>query len=245
MGFLRAILLAILWLPATMFAQANPVGTWKAVFTCNTFGFVATGKDGWSVNGEYHCCPRLVFVGTIKGDEMTLTMRWTSTERPDNPTVTPLPMEAMRIQSHADFSGTWMFVPQSPAPASVFQTLWTGDPVTITQDATTITVEYMSRSRSHQPVKLVYNLDGSERENIDRNSLPNSQTRRSRASWRGAELVLTTIVPRLDTAGAPDPVETTETLSLDSPTTLLVKITRHSKALTDSTTAVYRRVTRP
>ena len=39
-----------------------------------------------------------------------------------------------------------------------------------------------------------------------------------------------------------DPVETTEALSLESPSTLRVKMTRHSKALTDSATAVYRRV---
>ena len=150
--------------------------------------------------------------------------------------------QAARMQ-YPDFSGTWTLVPQSPAPA--FQTLWTGDPVTITQDETTITIEYVSRARSHQPVKLVYNLDGSARDNIDRNSLPVSQTRPSRASWRGGELVLTTIVPRVDAAGASDPVETTETLSLEPPSTLSVKITRHSKALTDSATAVYRRVKRP
>lgn len=60
--------------------------------------FTGTGKTGWSVNGEYHCCPRLVFVGTIKGDEMKLTMTWTSTERPSDPNAQPLPMEAKRIK---------------------------------------------------------------------------------------------------------------------------------------------------
>lgn len=135
-------------------------------------------------------------------------------------------------------------MPQSPAPTGqLFQSLWGGDPVTITQDSMTITIEYVSGGRAHQPVKLVYNLDGSERTNVDRNSLPESQVRRSRAAWRGAELVLTTITPRLDATGAPDPVETTESLSLESSSTLSVKITRHSKALTDSATAVYRRVT--
>jgi hypothetical protein len=146
------------------------------------------------------------------------------------------------VQPHPNFSGTWTFVPQSTPPAGLaFQRLWTGDPVTITQDATTIRIEYVSGSRAHMPVTLVYNLDGSERTNIDRNSLPASQARRSRAAWRGAELVLTTITPRLDAAGAPDPVETTETLSLESPTMMSVKMTRHSKVLTDSATAVYRR----
>ena len=146
------------------------------------------------------------------------------------------------VQPHPNFSGTWTFVPQSPPPpGQAFQRLWTGDPVTITQDATTITIEYISGSRAHMPVTLVYNLDGSERTNIDRNSLPESQARRSRAAWRGAELVLTTITPRLDATGAPDPVETTEVLSLESPSMLSVKMTRHSRVLTDSATAVYRR----
>lgn len=145
------------------------------------------------------------------------------------------------VQPHPDFSGTWTFVPQSPPSGQAFQRLWTGDPVTITQDATTITIDYVSGSRAHMPVKMVYNLDGSERTNIDRNTLPASQARTSRAAWRGAELVLTTITPRLDATGAPDPVETTEALSLESPSTLRVKMTRHSKALTDSATAVYRR----
>jgi hypothetical protein len=58
--------------------------------------FTATGRTGWSVNGQYHCCPRLVFVGTIKDDEMTLTMTWTSTERPDDPSARSVPMEAKR-----------------------------------------------------------------------------------------------------------------------------------------------------
>jgi hypothetical protein len=146
------------------------------------------------------------------------------------------------VQPHPNFSGTWTFVPQSsPPPGQAFQRLWTGDPVTITQDATTVTIEYISGSRAHMPVTLVYNLDGSERTNIDRNSLPESQARRSRAAWRGAELVLTTITPRLDATGAPDPVETTEVLSLESPSMLSVKMTRHSRVLTDSATVVYRR----
>jgi len=263
MSFLRIALLVVLSLPTVPLAQANPAGTWKAVFvgpigprpqivdyvtftieargtgftgTAKTepewpgmltvseitldddkFSFVGTGKDGWSVNGQYHCCPRLVA------------------------TATPLPMEAKRIQLHPDFSGTWTFVPQSPASGQAFQRLWTGDPVTITQDATTVTIEYVSGGRAHMPVKLIYSLDGSERTNIDRNSLPESQARTSRAAWRGVELVLTTITPRVDAAGAPDPVETTEALSLESSSTLSVNMTRHSKVLTDSATARYRR----
>ena len=60
--------------------------------------FTGTGKRGWSVNGEHHCCPRLVFAGTIKGDEMKLTMTWTSTEGPNDLDRKPVPMEAKRIR---------------------------------------------------------------------------------------------------------------------------------------------------
>jgi hypothetical protein len=67
----------------------------------NHLTFIGTGRDGWSVNRQYHCCPRLVFDGTIKGDQMTLTMTWTSTEAPNDPTAAVLPMEATRLPTGA------------------------------------------------------------------------------------------------------------------------------------------------
>jgi hypothetical protein len=146
------------------------------------------------------------------------------------------------LQTRPDYSGTWTFVPPPASQSPGLLRTWTGDPVTITQTATTITIEYVSPSRANAPVKTVYNLDGSETRTIDRNSLPASQERVSRASWRGAHLVLTTIVPRVDApTGVPDPVAITEVLSLDSPTVLSLQITRASRALTDTATAVYRR----
>lgn len=147
-------------------------------------------------------------------------------------------------QNRPDYSGVWTFVPPSAdeAAGQAFLRTWTGDPVTITQTAATITIEYVSRGRANAPVKTVYNLDGSETKTIDRNSLPASQARVSRASWQGAQLVLTTIVPRVDAStGAPDPLEITEILSLESAANLSVQITRRSRALTDSATARYRR----
>lgn len=80
-------------------------------------------------------------------------------------------------QTRPNFSGIWTFVPSPPGQREPFARLWSGDPVTITQDQTTISIEYVSGSRAHAPVKAVYNLDGSERKNIDRNSLPASQER--------------------------------------------------------------------
>jgi hypothetical protein len=60
--------------------------------------FIGTGRRGWTVNGAPHCCPRLVFVGTASGDEMRLTMTWTTTERPDDPTSPVYAMEAKRVR---------------------------------------------------------------------------------------------------------------------------------------------------
>jgi hypothetical protein len=62
--------------------------------------FTGTGKKGWStgIGGvvTQHCCPKLKFAGTIKGDDMVLMLTWTSTEF-DDPGKAPLPMEAKRI----------------------------------------------------------------------------------------------------------------------------------------------------
>jgi hypothetical protein len=64
--------------------------------------FTATGRKGWStwVAGaprKDHCCPKLLFVGMIQGDEMTLTMTWQSTEVGDDPNAAALPMKATRV----------------------------------------------------------------------------------------------------------------------------------------------------
>jgi hypothetical protein len=43
-----------------------------------------------------HCCPKLIFDGTIDGDKMTLTLTWSSTEVSDGSGVKH-PMEATRL----------------------------------------------------------------------------------------------------------------------------------------------------
>jgi hypothetical protein len=60
------------------------------------FSFVGTGRTGWASNGVPHCCPRLTFEGTVDADTLSLTMIWTSSERPDDPAVPILPMQATR-----------------------------------------------------------------------------------------------------------------------------------------------------
>jgi len=152
-------------------------------------------------------------------------------------------MTALAAQPPPNFTGVWTFVPPPAAEASKASVLrtWTGDPVTITQDAKTITIEYVSNSRAHAAVKLICNLDGSQRTNVDLNSSPAlSQERPTRAEWRGRTLALMTTAPRV-TNGEPDPVVITEVLALDSPTTMSVQIERKSKLRTDRATAMYRR----
>ena len=63
--------------------------------------FTGTGRRGWSTGtaGEgmvYHCCPKLIFDGSTKGDEMTLTLTWTSTEAAAS--ARELPMKAVRLR---------------------------------------------------------------------------------------------------------------------------------------------------
>ena len=145
------------------------------------------------------------------------------------------------VQVYPNFSGTWITVPSTSASASAQAfSSWRGD-VTLTQNETTFTVEYVSNSRAHAPVKLIYNFDGSERKNIDPNSVQ-PQDRITRATWQGSKLVLTTVWPgRQDPADYRAAVETTETLSLDSPTTMSVEIRRRSQNGTATGTLTYRR----
>jgi hypothetical protein len=132
-----------------------------------------------------------------------------------------------RPQLHPDFSGVWAFEqpPVAEATRAGFLRTWTGDPVTITQTSVTIMIAYLSGSRAHAPVTLVYSLDGSQRRNVDRNSGPGISTERvTRAVWEGTSLVLTTTALRV-TNSESDPVVITEVLSLQSLTTMSIAIT--------------------
>ena len=66
-----------------------------------------------------------------------------------------------------------------------------GNDLTITQDAKTLTLEYMGGGQAPAPVKLVYNLDGTESKNMVAGR--GGQTEQvSKAAWEGAKLVITT-----------------------------------------------------
>jgi hypothetical protein len=142
-------------------------------------------------------------------------------------------------QAPADFSGRWK-VESAPAPAPAPGTTtgappprgdmgsgW-GSTIAITQNATQLVVEsivYSNYDLQPQP-RLVYALDGSEA----RNTLMMGrglQQLSSRARWEGGSLRITTVHTLADPAsGRPLTIEVTQTLSLPSPTTLVVEATR-------------------
>jgi hypothetical protein len=157
-----------------------------------------------------------------------------------------LAVSGLAGQTRPDFSGKWTLVsatplPPNPQPEQVISigTEWTND-LTLKQDAATLTVDYVSFSRAHAPVTLVYAFDGTERRTIDRNGVA-PQDRLTRATWRGAQLVLTTVIPRVDDAGKPEPMETTHVLSLDAAGLLKIEVSRKWRDRAGSTTWLYRR----
>jgi hypothetical protein len=134
-------------------------------------------------------------------------------------------------QTRPDFSGRWSSEADPAAPArgrsGDMGSGW-GSPITVTQTGTRLTVEYMffGRGDMQPPTRLVYALDGSE----TKNSLMMGrgiQTQTSKTAWNGEKLVITTVhtFPDPET-GKPTTTDVTQTLSLESPTSLVVETTR-------------------
>lgn len=145
-------------------------------------------------------------------------------------------------QSRPDFSGQWTEVPaaaplstNAPAGRPDQGTLtlgnmgsgW-GSPVTITQNASQLMLDetVFNRYDAAQQPHSVYALDGSE----TRNSVMLSHTtqvRVSRTQWDGPTLRITTLYPGMDpSTGKPVTTEVVHRLSLESPNTLVVEVTR-------------------
>jgi hypothetical protein len=134
-------------------------------------------------------------------------------------------------QTPPDFSGRWTVEP-APLPASAavrgdMGSGW-GSPITITQDATQLVVEPFVFSRydlQPQP-QFVYALDGSETRNVvmmGRGFQPLS----SRARWEGQSLTIVTVHSFADpVSGKPLTIDVTQKLTLQSPNTLVVEVTR-------------------
>jgi hypothetical protein len=128
-------------------------------------------------------------------------------------------------QAPADFSGQWIV---QPVPPSGDMGSGWGPTITITQSATELVVEpdvYSRYDLQPQP-RFAYALDGSQ----TRQTLMlgrGVQTPSSRAAWQGTSLRLTTVHAYADPAsGKPLTIDVTQTLTLASPTTLVVEATR-------------------
>jgi hypothetical protein len=160
-------------------------------------------------------------------------------------------------QPPADFSGRWTLdapaiaataaVPGTPAAAAAPGDMGSGwgSTITIAQDATRLRVEYTAFSRYdlQPPLTFTYPLDGS----VTRNTVllgRGEQIESSRARWEGRTLILTTTFDVADRrAGKPFTMELTRTLTLESPTTLIVQVNRAGVlgGPASSTRSVYRK----
>ena len=143
-------------------------------------------------------------------------------------------------QSLVDFSGRWTLdapaiattpaVPGTPAAAAAPGDMGSGwgSAITIAQNAKQLSVEYafFSRYDAQPPLTFSYPLDGSEGRNVVMMGR-GEQIESSTTQWSGSTLVITT-KHRVDAGvpGKPLTVEVTRKLSLESPTTLIVEVTR-------------------
>jgi hypothetical protein len=106
-----------------------------------------------------------------------------------------------------------------------------GSKLTIAQDATRMTVEYVffGSYDLQPPLKYVFALDGSESINAIMIGHATSE-QRSRAAWRGDTLVITTRYPAPGMGGRPQTAEVRQALVLESPDNLLIRTTRTDMA---------------
>ena len=173
--------------------------------------------------------------------------------------ITALAVTALSAQPPADFSGRWTLdapavattaaVPGTPATAAAPGDMGSGwgPAIAIAQDAKRLTVEYtfFSRYDLQPPLTFAYPLDGSE----GRNTIEmgrGQQIESSRAQWNGAALIITSRLPVTERGMAkPFVAEVTRRLSLESPTTLVVEVTRAGVLGGPATTtrSVYRKDT--
>jgi hypothetical protein len=147
---------------------------------------------------------------------------------------------ALALQPPADFSGRWTLdapspastpaVPGTPAAAAAPGDMGSGwgSTITLVQDAQRLTVEYafFSRYDLQPPLKFTFPLDGREgRNTVSRGR--GEQVQSSRSRWDGQTLVIVTTFEVADrAAGKPFKAEVMRKLWLESPTMLVVEVTR-------------------
>lgn len=169
----------------------------------------------------------------------------------------------IEAQTRRDFSGRWTTdapPATTPAPGAPGATPprgggpgrsgdmgsgW-GPTITITQDSSRLIVEYafFARGDMQPPLRFNHALDGSE----SKNSVMMGrgiQTQVSKTAWDNDKLVITTTHAMMDpVSGKPAATTVTQTLSLESPTSLIVETTRAGVAGAPPTTVrtVYRKL---
>jgi hypothetical protein len=121
-----------------------------------------------------------------------------------------------------------------------------GPTITITQNVQQLTVEYafFARGDMQPPLRFVYALDGSETKNTVMMG-HGMQAQTSKTKWDGAKLAITTRHSFVDVAtGKPATTEMTQTLSVESATSLVVEVTRAGVAggVPSTTRTVYRKL---
>jgi len=169
---------------------------------------------------------------------------------------------ALPVQSRSDFSGRWT---SAPEPATQPQgrgargggrggrsgdmgSGW-GDPITITQDANALVVEYVffARGDLQPPLRYTYALDGSETTNTVTMGR-GEQAEQSRTTWSRGALVITSTYTFVDPdTGQPVSGTLRRTMTLESPTTMIVEVTREGVLGGPPSTSrtVYRKVSGP
>jgi hypothetical protein len=179
-----------------------------------------------------------------------------ATQFPSSTSAQPRPDAG--TQSRPDFSGVWI-APAEPAvvPAASdprapsggvgapfrigdMGSGW-GSPVTVVQSGNRLTVEYpfFSAYDLQPPLKFTYALDGTE----SRNSVMMGrglQEQRSRTGWTGSTLVITTQHTLANPAdGRTITAEVRQSLTLQSPASLLIETTRAGVLGGSATTTRY------
>ena len=121
-----------------------------------------------------------------------------------------------------------------------------GSTITISQDAARLTVEYtfFRPGDMQPPLRFVYTLDGSDTKNSVMMGR-GIQAQVSKTAWDGNRLVITTVHTFANPeTGKPMSTDVKQTLSLDSPTSLVVETTRAGVLGGPATTvkSVYRKL---
>lgn len=147
-------------------------------------------------------------------------------------------MTTLAAQAKPDFAGRWTTAPDPAAAAQRgagpqrgggrgdIGSGW-GPTITITQDATHLSVEFafFSRGDMQPPTKFVYALDGSETKNSVMMGR-GTQQQTSKTKWDGDKLVITTAYTFSDPeTGKPMSSDVTRTLSLESGTLVVTTAT--------------------